>query len=86
MGITSQIADQVGWQVFEDSSVPLSKKLDGWFHVRMSARGESLSMYIDHVLVFRQDSFLKLATGNAGFRNAGPEQALVRKVRVALDA
>jgi hypothetical protein len=81
-----QIGYRVGWQVFEDKSRELKdKRLDQWFHVSVSVRDRALEMYVDGEKVFSERSFLQLATGKVGFRNDGPEQALVRNVRVRLD-
>ena len=75
----------VGWQLFEDLCVDLSNELDQWFTVRISVRGEALEMHVNDNLSWQHGSFLKIATGKIGFRSAGAERALVRKVRVKLD-
>jgi hypothetical protein len=85
-GSALQIGYQVGWQVFEDKSRNLKdKRLDQWFRVSVSVHGRALEMCIEGDRGFYEPSFLQHATGKVGFRNDGPEQALVRNVRVSLD-
>ena len=73
----------IGWQVF-DPPTPLSSNLVDWFDVKVIARGQSVSLYIDHELVFQRDRFLQIPMGKVGFRNSGSEEAIVRKVKVTL--
>ncbi len=75
---------QVGWQVFHEHAVNLSRSLDDWFRVRAEVRGESIRIYIDDGLVLQQESFLKIPTGKIGFRNSVQEIALVRYVKVEI--
>lgn len=73
----------IGWQIF-DPPTPLNTRLDNWFDVRVTVRGQAVSLYINNELVFQQESFLQIPTGKVGFRNVSSEEALVKNVRVIL--
>jgi uncharacterized membrane protein len=72
-----------GWQIF-DPPTHLARRLDDWFDVKVTVRGQSVFLYIDDELAFHKDSFLQIPTGKVGFRNMGSEQAHVKDVRVVL--
>lgn len=81
--IVQPIKFRVGWAIM--SAMPLPRSLTDWFDVRLSVRGQSARLYIDGGLMFQKESFLAIPVGKVGFRNWGPEEALVRDVRVRLD-
>jgi hypothetical protein len=76
----------VVWQVMDEIATPLSKQLTDWFSIDVTVRGESVQIYIDDEMVFERESLLKIPMGKIGFRNSGNEQALVRDVRVRIQA
>ena len=75
----------IAWQIF-DPPTPIYPPLSDWFDVRIIVRGESLHLYIDDQLRFHRDAFLKIPMGKVGFRNDGPECALVKDVQVVVQA
>ncbi len=72
----------VVWQPMDDIATSLPKPLIDWFTVEVTVRGESVQILIDGELVFEREALLKNPLGKVGFRNAGAEQALVRRVRL----
>jgi len=49
--------------------VHLSRRLDDWFDVRLTVRGESVALYIDGDLILQEESLIKIPSGKVGFRN-----------------
>lgn len=74
----------VFWDIPQNLETKLDEFLMGWFKVEITVRGESVSISIDDKTVFIEESFLKNSSGKIGFRNYGPEKALVRRVRLSL--
>jgi hypothetical protein len=80
-----EIEIQVGWQIFNDSVINLSKELTDWFKVCVTTKGQSVSMYIDDNLVFHEDSFLQIPKGKVGFRCDAAERGLIKNAKVRLN-
>lgn len=74
-----------GWQRFEDKISPLSKELVDWFDVRIKVKDQSVSIFINNRLEFKQDSFLQISKGKVGFRCHGEEKALIKKIKIRLN-
>lgn len=72
------------WQVFPER--PLNQPLSGWFSVRVRVRGRAVWLYLNDELVIQDPALLENAAGRIGFRNCGTEEALVRDVRVVVEA
>ncbi len=70
----------VGWNT--DDKVPLQKQIDGWFDCKITASGSSVAVYINGIIVFEDKEFLQIPTGKIGFRNDGPEKAIVKDIKV----
>jgi hypothetical protein len=72
----------VAWEV--QSAISYSPAIDGWFDGRIAVRGDALALYINNNLVYEQRGYLQIPTGKAGFRNDGPEKALVKDIKIKL--
>ncbi len=81
-----KIEMQVGWELYNNLVVNLSRELVDWFDVRVKVNGQSVSMYINDSLEFQHDSFLQNSKGKVGFRCSVEEKALIKKVKVRLNS
>jgi hypothetical protein len=76
---------QIGWQVFEQYKVKSPNVINDWFNGRVVVKGQSVSLYINELLILQQDSLLMIPKGKAGFRCSGNEQAFIENVQVRLN-
>ncbi len=74
-----------GFQVI-NPTIPINPQLNAWFNVKVTVRGQAVTIIINGVPILQRESFLQIPTGKVGFRNWGPEEAIVKKVKVILDA
>lgn len=74
----------LGWEIPDERRIKFEESISGWFGVRVTVRGESVSIWIKGHEVFHADSFVKIPAGKIGFRNTEYEEALVKNVRVVL--
>jgi len=72
----------VAWEV--QKPIMYSPATEGWFEGRVSVRGDAVTLYIDNNLVYEQRGYLQIPTGKIGFRNDGPEKALVKGIKLKL--
>jgi hypothetical protein len=79
----------IAWQTEQNSpslnSIPIIPPLEDWFNIKISVKGQSVSIYIDGSLIYHRLDLLQIPTGKIGFRNQGAEEAQVKNVNVTLD-
>jgi len=75
---------RVGWIVMDSISVTHRKNLDSWFKVKLIAKGQSISIFINDEKVFNNDQLIENSSGKVGFRNVTTEEALIRNVKVEI--
>ena len=79
----------LGWQTEQNTptlrSIPIIPTLEDWFKVKISVKGQSISIYINGTLIYQRPDLLQIPTGKIGFRNHDAEEAQVKNVNVTLE-
>ena len=69
------------WQ--NGDKIALNVGSNTWFDVRVRVKGDTATIYINNTFV-HSEKFTQIPAGKIGFRNDGPEKALVKDIRVSL--